>query len=137
MEDYVDVPESTDEQKSEHALQMRCGHVFGSYCLKLWLKGHNTCPTCRREVGYIEADDDVFIRRRNHHNEMRRQHQQRASEQEMRRVRNYEENLERHAARRRHGSRSVDVTGRTLAQFMAVETETRQIIASRYESNAA
>lgn len=57
MEAFVDIKSSTDEPKSENALQMPCGHVFGSHCLKLWLKDHSTCPTCRKEVDFVEEDE--------------------------------------------------------------------------------
>lgn len=57
MEAFVDIKSSTDEPKRENALQMPCGHVFGSHCLKLWLKDHSTCPTCRKEVDFIEDDE--------------------------------------------------------------------------------
>lgn len=57
MEPFVDIKASTDEPKQENALQMPCGHIFGSHCLKLWLKDHSTCPTCRKEVDFVEEDE--------------------------------------------------------------------------------
>ncbi|KAL7271250.1 hypothetical protein RUND412_006002 [Rhizina undulata] len=57
MEDYVDIVASTDSPKQEHALKMPCGHVFGSHCLKLWLREHYSCPTCRKELDSIALED--------------------------------------------------------------------------------
>ena len=34
----------------ELQLRLRCSHVIGSGCLLTWLKEHNSCPMCRREV---------------------------------------------------------------------------------------
>ncbi|KAF2832529.1 hypothetical protein CC86DRAFT_377682 [Ophiobolus disseminans] len=38
-----------------------CTHVFGTKCLRTWLRGHNTCPMCRAElyhrpISYWEGD---------------------------------------------------------------------------------
>ena len=27
-----------------------CGHIFHPDCIKPWLKDHNTCPVCRKEL---------------------------------------------------------------------------------------
>ncbi|KAG0133235.1 hypothetical protein HOY82DRAFT_271820 [Tuber indicum] len=118
MEDYVDVPDSTDELKTEHALQMGCGHHFGSYCLKIWLKGHSTCPTCRREVDFVEEEEGrsmAMSRRWQSHQEMRRQGAQAAAAA---RERNGPDSTRHHHAmghRRRISTQSVDVTARRVS----------------------
>ncbi|RPB00897.1 hypothetical protein L873DRAFT_1827539 [Choiromyces venosus 120613-1] len=116
MEDYVDVPDSTDELKTEHALQMDCGHHFGSYCLKIWLKGHSTCPTCRREVDFVEEEEGrsmAMSRRWQSHQEMRRQGAQAAA-----RERNGPDSSRHHHAmghRRRISTQSVDFSARRVS----------------------
>lgn len=117
MEDYVDVPDSTDELKTEHALQMSCGHHFGSYCLKIWLKGHSTCPTCRREVDFVEEEEGrsmAMSRRWQSHQEMRRQGAQAAAARE----RNGPDSPRHHHAmghRRRISTQSVDFAPRRVS----------------------
>jgi hypothetical protein len=60
MEDVqpsVEVKESEPEKPAdaETPLQMSCGHIFGSSCLKEWLYHSPTCPLCRVEVeSYID-----------------------------------------------------------------------------------
>ncbi|RPA86866.1 hypothetical protein BJ508DRAFT_121245 [Ascobolus immersus RN42] len=54
MEGYVEIKYSEDKPKREHPMRMTCGHVFGSGCLKQWLSQHNTCPTCRKELDFVE-----------------------------------------------------------------------------------
>ena len=44
------VPSSSEEEEHETPLEMPCGHVFGSTCLKAWLYQSPTCPLCRVEV---------------------------------------------------------------------------------------
>ena len=44
------VPSSSEEDERETPLEMPCGHVFGSTCLKAWLYQSPTCPLCRVEV---------------------------------------------------------------------------------------
>jgi len=45
-----DVPSASEEDERETPLEMPCGHVFGSTCLKAWLYQSPTCPLCRVEV---------------------------------------------------------------------------------------
>ena len=33
-----------DQQK---AIQLDCGHIYHSQCIRLWIKDHDTCPLCR------------------------------------------------------------------------------------------
>ena len=44
------VQPSSEEDEREYPLEMPCGHVFGSTCLKAWLYQSPTCPLCRVEV---------------------------------------------------------------------------------------
>jgi Ring finger domain/RING-type zinc-finger len=47
----VDTEEpAAKEEEAEKPLEMPCGHVFGSTCLKEWLYQSPTCPLCRVEV---------------------------------------------------------------------------------------
>jgi len=42
-------------EDAERPVQMPCGHVFGSTCLKEWLYQSPTCPLCRVEVeSYVD-----------------------------------------------------------------------------------
>ncbi|KAH0544490.1 hypothetical protein FGG08_001388 [Glutinoglossum americanum] len=34
----------------ETPLKLPCGHIFGSACIRTWLKEHCTCPACRRKL---------------------------------------------------------------------------------------
>ncbi|KAJ3158896.1 hypothetical protein HK101_001218 [Irineochytrium annulatum] len=45
------------EKADTMAWMMPCGHVFHKGCLGPWLKGANTCPTCRYE---IHTDNDAY-----------------------------------------------------------------------------
>ena len=46
------------DEEGEVPLEMLCGHVFGSKCLKEWLYQSPTCPLCRIEVESY-TDDPV------------------------------------------------------------------------------
>jgi hypothetical protein len=34
----------------ELACKTPCSHIFGNRCITVWLKGNDTCPTCRRQL---------------------------------------------------------------------------------------
>lgn len=34
----------------ENVAQLNCQHIFHRPCIEPWLKKHNTCPICRKEV---------------------------------------------------------------------------------------
>ncbi|KAL8831612.1 MAG: hypothetical protein Q9191_000763 [Dirinaria sp. TL-2023a] len=34
----------------ERAKELVCGHIFGSRCIRRWLRNHDTCPNCRTNV---------------------------------------------------------------------------------------
>lgn len=36
--------------KAKHPLSLRCGHTFCAPCISEWVKGHTTCPVCRRDI---------------------------------------------------------------------------------------
>jgi hypothetical protein len=44
------------EEPAEVPVQMPCGHIFGSTCLKAWLYESPTCPLCRVEVESYTED---------------------------------------------------------------------------------
>lgn len=46
----VGTEEPVAKEEAERPLEMSCGHVFGSKCLKEWLYQSPTCPLCRVEV---------------------------------------------------------------------------------------
>jgi len=49
------------EEEAEKPLEMPCGHVFGSTCLKEWLYQSPTCPLCRVEVeSYTDEPQPQF-----------------------------------------------------------------------------
>jgi len=59
MEDVIpevnEVKEPEKPADAEVPVQMPCGHIFGSTCLKEWLYQSPTCPLCRVEVeSYVE-----------------------------------------------------------------------------------
>ncbi|KAF2245692.1 hypothetical protein BU26DRAFT_568249 [Trematosphaeria pertusa] len=44
---YAFGPEFSDENMTEPAAKISCGHIFGKQCLQTWFASHNTCPKCR------------------------------------------------------------------------------------------
>jgi hypothetical protein len=40
---------ATQDCAAEDTLQLPCGHIFGSLCLRDWLSQASTCPICRRQ----------------------------------------------------------------------------------------
>jgi Ring finger domain len=56
------VEETVSKDEGEVPLQMPCGHVFGSACLKEWLYQSPTCPLCREEVeSYIDEPQPTSL----------------------------------------------------------------------------
>ena len=45
-----DFESQTSNSQSEHAVKLRCTHVFGSECIKTWVRSHNSCPVCRQSI---------------------------------------------------------------------------------------
>jgi hypothetical protein len=37
-------------------LVLRCGHSFCTICISEWVKGHTTCPVCRRDIDASDED---------------------------------------------------------------------------------
>lgn len=125
MEAFVDIKSSTDEPKSENALQMPCGHVFGSHCLKLWLKDHSTCPTCRKEVDFVEEDE------RSERTVVEMNRRRNAIDRNMTNIRRTAERMARRQAQ--HGNRARDdMAGAIRHQVLEVEliVQQRQRIAA-------
>lgn len=56
-------PVCTDSYAPGHTIVRLplCGHVFHESCALAWLKSHNTCPFCRRE---LPTDNDDYERER-------------------------------------------------------------------------
>lgn len=52
--------EAKAEEEGEYPLEMPCGHVFGSTCLKEWLYQSPTCPLCRVEVESYTEEPPTF-----------------------------------------------------------------------------
>ena len=69
----TDCPVCCEQMKTgETVIQLPgCGHIFHEACALAWLKSHNTCPYCRRE---LPTDDPVY-------EEERRRRQQQQQEQ--------------------------------------------------------
>lgn len=40
----------TDFEMKEKTLLLPCGHMYHMKCIEPWLKEHNTCPVCRKEL---------------------------------------------------------------------------------------
>jgi hypothetical protein len=55
MPTYMTCADSDSDSEggdSQHcaATIIRCGHVFGRRCLRIWMRLENTCPACRCEL---------------------------------------------------------------------------------------
>ena len=40
----------TDFEMKENGMFLPCGHIYHPKCIEPWLKEHNTCPVCRKEM---------------------------------------------------------------------------------------
>ncbi len=42
---------ATDDETAEGPVRLRCGHIFGSHCIQIWLTSNSvTCPMCRHDL---------------------------------------------------------------------------------------
>lgn len=60
---YDAPPAGKVAEVTHRAVQTPCGHVYGESCLKAWLEGNATCPTCRRvlyEVERVEEEERLL-----------------------------------------------------------------------------
>ena len=40
----------SSDSRPEHAVKLQCSHIFGSECIKTWVRSHNSCPVCRQSI---------------------------------------------------------------------------------------
>lgn len=45
------------EEQSQIAHLLPCGHIFHHDCLKPWVERANSCPICRRSFNMVELSD--------------------------------------------------------------------------------
>merc|ERR1711957_559401 len=58
--------DETDKNQHKEVLVRlpNCNHLFHEGCTLLWLKAHNTCPFCRRELPSDSEGEEMEMRRR-------------------------------------------------------------------------
>lgn len=44
-----------EEDDSETAVRLSCGHLFGHLCIQSWFESHYSCPLCRAEVSELHS----------------------------------------------------------------------------------
>jgi len=47
----------TSPKPKRKPLVLRCGHSFCAPCIGEWVKGHTTCPVCRRDLDAADGDE--------------------------------------------------------------------------------
>lgn len=51
----ADLKSESEEDDSETAVRLSCGHIFGHLCIQSWFESHYSCPLCRVDVSELHS----------------------------------------------------------------------------------